>query len=123
MKDLIYRLRDWNRTSHERNRVDMLAAADAIEKLEAENAQLKESRDEYSEAVERLSVHREEMLKDRVALAIENAQLKAELAQLRDQKPVAYWIPKAEQFCFASPTGRPFAKAWEPLYAAPGAKP
>lgn len=38
MKDLIYRLRDWNRTSHERNRVDMLAAADAIEKLEADLA-------------------------------------------------------------------------------------
>lgn len=34
-------------------------------------------------------------------------------------EPVAYWIPKAEQFCFASPTGRPFAKAWEPLYAMP----
>ena len=34
-------------------------------------------------------------------------------------KPVAYWIPKAEQFCFASPTGRPFAKAWEPLYTSP----
>ena len=34
-------------------------------------------------------------------------------------EPVAYWIPKAEQFCFASPTGRPFAKAWEPLYASP----
>ena len=47
--------------------------------LEAENAQLKESRDEYSEAVERLSVHREEMLKDRVALAIENERIKDDL--------------------------------------------
>ena len=36
-----------------------------------------------------------------------------------EEQPVAYWIPKAEQFCFASPTGRPFAKAWEPLYASP----
>jgi hypothetical protein len=36
-----------------------------------------------------------------------------------EQEPVAYWIPKAEQFCFASPTGRPFAKAWEPLYTSP----
>ena len=53
--------------------------------MRTENAQLKESRDEYSEAVERLSVHREEMLKDRVALAIENERLKAELA--------ARWIP------------------------------
>lgn len=33
--------------------------------------------------------------------------------------PVAWWIPKAEQFCLAKPSGeRPFAKAWEPLYAA-----
>ena len=47
--------------------------------LEAENAQLKESRDEYSEAVERLSVNREEMLKDRVALAIENERIKDDL--------------------------------------------
>lgn len=56
-------------------------------------------------------------------LEAEVAQRKAELAAMREQRPVAYWIPKAEQFCFASPTGRPFAKAWEPLYAAPGAKP
>ena len=76
MKDLIERLRSHATPfAHE--------AADALERLEAENAQLKESRDEYSEAVERLSVHREEMLKDRVALAIENAQLKAELAALK----------------------------------------
>ena len=34
--------------------------------------------------------------------------------------PVAWWIPKAEQFALAKPDGcRPFAKAWEPLYAAP----
>lgn len=32
---------------------------------------------------------------------------------------VAYWIPKAEQFCIADKSGRPFARAWEPLYAAP----
>ncbi len=36
------------------------------------------------------------------------------------QKPVAWWIPKAEQFALAKKDGsRPFAKAWEPLYAAP----
>ena len=35
------------------------------------------------------------------------------------QEPVAYWIPKAEQFCIADPSGRPFAKAWEPLHASP----
>ena len=35
-------------------------------------------------------------------------------------EPVAWWIPKAEQFCLADKSGdRPFAKAWEPLYAAP----
>lgn len=33
------------------------------------------------------------------------------------EKPVAWWIPKAEQFCLPSSDGtRPFAKAWEPLY-------
>ena len=31
---------------------------------------------------------------------------------------VAWWIQKAEQFCLAKKDGsRPFAKAWEPLYA------
>lgn len=35
-------------------------------------------------------------------------------------EPVAYWIPKAEQFCLPPKDGtRPFAKAWEPLYTAP----
>ena len=35
-------------------------------------------------------------------------------------EPVAWWIPKAEQFALADKSGdRPFAKAWEPLYAAP----
>ena len=34
--------------------------------------------------------------------------------------PVAWWIPKAEQFALADKSGdRPFAKAWEPLYATP----
>lgn len=36
------------------------------------------------------------------------------------QKPVAWWIPKAKQFCLPSSDGtRPFAKAWEPLYTSP----
>ena len=35
-------------------------------------------------------------------------------------EPVAWWIPKAEQFCIAGKSGdRPFAKAWEPLYTTP----
>jgi hypothetical protein len=33
---------------------------------------------------------------------------------------VAWWVPKAEQFCLPSSDGtRPFAKAWEPLYTTP----
>ena len=39
--------------------------------------------------------------------------------QSAQQEAVAYWIPKAEQFCIADPSGRPFAKAWEPLHASP----
>ncbi len=41
-------------------------------------------------------------------------------APVAQGEPVAWWIPKAEQFCIAKQDGsRPFAKAWEPLYAAP----
>jgi len=36
-----------------------------------------------------------------------------------EQEPVAYWIPKADQFCKEDTTGRPFAKAWESLYDKP----
>jgi hypothetical protein len=37
-----------------------------------------------------------------------------------EQEPVAWWVPKAEQFCLPSSDGtRPFAKAWEPLYTTP----
>ena len=44
--------------------------------------------------------------------------IKEALAQT--QEPVAWWIPKAEQFCLPSSDGtRPFAKAWEPLYTTP----
>ena len=49
----------------------------------------------------------------------------AELAALEGQQgePVAWWIPKAEQFCLSSKDGsRPFAKAWEPLFPAAGAR-
>jgi hypothetical protein len=45
--------------------------------------------------------------------------IKEALAQ-PEQEPVAWWIPKAEQFCLPSSDGtRPFAKAWEPLYTTP----
>jgi hypothetical protein len=36
-----------------------------------------------------------------------------------EQEPVAWWIPKAEQFCIKQPGERPFAKAWEPLFTHP----
>lgn len=51
----------------------------------------------------------------------EQAAIKQDLTpeQPAQQEPVAYWIPKAEQFCIADPNGRPFAKAWEPLYTSP----
>ncbi len=56
----------------------------------------------------------EEVLAKRIAAAPS--------APIAEQKPVAWWIPKAEQFCLAKKNGeRPFAKAWEPLYAAPSA--
>ena len=51
--------------------------------------------------------------------ADERARMAEQPAQ---QEPVAYWIPKAEQFCIADPNGRPFAKAWEPLYTSPPAQ-
>jgi len=36
------------------------------------------------------------------------------------QKPAAWWYPKGEQFALAKEDGsRPFAKVWEPLFAAP----
>ena len=42
------------------------------------------------------------------------------LCSLDAQKPAAWWYPKGEQFALAKEDGsRPFAKVWEPLYAAP----
>ena len=49
------------------------------------------------------------------ARAVEAAVL-AKLAAL-DVEPVAWWVPKAEQFAIMDkPKTRPFAKAFEPLY-------
>ena len=56
-----------------------------------------------------------------VATAI-TALREALAKQPAQQEPVAYWIPKAKQFCIAGPSGRPFAKAWEPLYTFPPAQ-
>jgi hypothetical protein len=60
---------------------------------------------------------------DRKAIA---AALRAALEQpdvpeagFGNMEPVAWWIPKAEQFCIKQPGERPFAKAWEPLYTHP----
>jgi hypothetical protein len=46
--------------------------------------------------------------------------LRQAIAEAEKQEPVAWWVPKAEQFCLQNPSGeRPFAKAWEPLYTTP----
>ena len=46
--------------------------------------------------------------------------LRQAIAETEKQEPVAWWVPKAEQFCLQNPSGeRPFAKAWEPLYTTP----
>ena len=59
----------------------------------------------------------------REAADAEINELRAKLAALEGQEPVAWWIPKAEQFCLSSKDGsRPFAKAWEPLFPAAGAR-
>ena len=56
-----------------------------------------------------------ELLLQHAMLLLDSASLSANAGE-----PVAWWIPKAEQFCIADKSGdRPFAKAWEPLYAAP----
>ena len=48
-------------------------------------------------------------------------QAAAILRSLDAQKPAAWWYPKGEQFALANGDdgSRPFAKVWEPLYAAP----
>ena len=59
------------------------------------------------------------------ALRDENAQLKAELAGLRDQKPVAYgWLIHEGVYDTICPEehARHEGKYTTPLYAAPGAK-
>ena len=56
-----------------------------------------------------------ELLLQHAMLLLDGAHLSVNAGE-----PVAWWIPKAEQFCIADKSGdRPFAKAWEPLYAAP----
>lgn len=68
------------------------------------------------EAMEKLRVRCEQA----EAVERERDELRAQVEALtKPQEPVAYWIPKAEQFCIADPGGRPFAKAWEPLYSTP----
>ena len=74
---------------------------------------------------DRIGVMRE--LGEQAATAIEkleaeNAALKTLIEALHKQKPVAWGIEKSEQLFFGGPDAKPFAKAWKPLYAAPGAK-
>lgn len=69
-------------------------------------------------------LHAERFLSQaKVSLAAIDAHLsKPAEAPRAAAQPAAWWIPKAEQFCLAKPDGRrPFAKAWEPLYATPPA--
>lgn len=56
-------------------------------------------------------------------LEAENAALRSELDAVREQKPVAWGIAETEQIFFGGPDAKPFANAWKPLYAAPGASP
>ena len=64
--------------------------------------------------------HDDEFVDDASHALKEAIDLLRELAVEPQGKPVAWWIPKAEQFALAKKDGsRPFAKAWEPLYAAP----
>ena len=64
---------------------------------------------------------------DRLKNGVQSADFNVALAEaveiltsLDAQKPAAWWYPKGEQFAFAKEDGsRPFAKVWEPLYAAP----
>lgn len=57
--------------------------------------------------------------KARIIVSVLRDALAQDVAETNfgNMEPVAYWIPKAEQFCIADKSGRPFAKAWEPLYA------
>ena len=64
---------------------------------------------------------------DRLKNGVQSADFNVALAEaveilisLDAQKPAAWWYPKGEQFALAKEDGsRPFAKVWEPLYAAP----
>lgn len=118
MKDLINRLRDWNGTSHERNRVDMAEAADAIEKLEAENERL-------TGCLRRANSNHEEFERKWYLATDENAQLKAELAAMRAAPIFGFHWRRGWEWGF-SLTGDFNASdksSFTALYAAPGAKP
>ncbi len=70
----------------------------------------------YKELADRL----EETMHDDAGFHLAVDEVIAILRSLDPQKPAAWWYPKGEQFALAKEDGsRPFAKVWEPLYAAP----
>jgi hypothetical protein len=68
-----------------------------------------------------MSEYRRGVNDDRFKLGLREGRIKAEdeMREQPEQWPVAWWIPKAEQFCIKQPGERPFAKAWEPLFTHP----
>lgn len=111
MKDLIERLR------HGYPSKERLEAADAIHALTTENTRLTECL--------RISNNNHEAFERKWYLATdENAQLKAELASLREQKPVAWGMENngliLDIIC-PDEHDRYEGEYLTPLYAAPGA--
>jgi hypothetical protein len=113
---LIFKLREPNRIGGKL----MNEAADAIEKLEAENAQLKQDNDCLNLELEILGNTSKAYLADRDAL-------KAELAAMREQNPVAWGWKKSNGVIYdticAEEHDRHEGEYLTPLYTAPGAKP
>ncbi len=69
-------------------------------------------------ALHKANIHTIRAVFDATYDALFSAAKQTEKA-ITDYRPSAWWIPKAEQFCIAPSIdcGRPFAKAWEPLYS------
>ena len=91
------------------------------------------SREEYKDAIEvsvifhegqkMFAVPKQPAQQEPVAKDNSNYRLDPPGLDPSHQKPVAWWIPKAKQFCLPSSDGtRPFAKAWKPLYTSPPAQ-
>ena len=85
--------------------------------LRQQLAAMTDTATEYQQAADKMAM---EHKVERDTLRQQLAEAQALIEAIRQQRVVAWWIPKAEQFCLQSKSGeRPFAKAWEPLFAAP----